>query len=199
MDLMSGGIELAWGPEDVLFKLAAAQLARRYGLPMNILAFATGAKTQDWQAGAQHALSLMGVLAAGDADLVAATGTIYGSRVFAFENVLLDAELWDIASRILEGFPVDDELLAVPVIEAVGPAGHFLDQDHTLVHMRERWRGRLFGAETWEAWEEAGRPEPKDRARERAREIVASHEPLALPDDVAAELQAIVDRETNDA
>ncbi|MBI3648866.1 MAG: trimethylamine methyltransferase family protein [Actinobacteria bacterium] len=196
MDLMSGGIGLAWGPEDVLFKLAAAQLARRYDLPMNIIAFGTGAKTQDWQAGAQHALSLMGVLASGDVDLVSATGTIYGSRVFAFENVLLDAELWDIAARILEGFPVSEDLLAVDVIEAVGPAGHFLDQDHTLAHMRERWRARFFGSESWEAWEAAGRPEPKDRARDRAREIVATHEPLPLPEDVERELHAIAARTT---
>ncbi len=103
MDLQSGGIDLAWGPEEFLFKLAAAQLARRYELPMNILGFGTGAKTQDWQAGAQHAIALMGIAVAGEADMIAATGTVYGSRVFAFENVLLDAELFDLTCHLLEG------------------------------------------------------------------------------------------------
>jgi trimethylamine--corrinoid protein Co-methyltransferase len=194
MDMMSGSLQLDWGPEDVLFKLAAAQLARRYDLPMNIMAFATGAKTQDWQAGAQHALSLMGVLAAGNVDLVSATGTLYGSRVFAFENVLLDAELWDLAATMLAGIPVTDEDLALPVIEDVGPGGHFLDQDHTLAHMRERWSGRFFARDTWEEWEALGQPEPKDRARDRAVELIASHEPIPLDQGVEVELRAIVAR-----
>jgi trimethylamine--corrinoid protein Co-methyltransferase len=161
---------------------------------MNIMAFATGAKTQDWQAGAQHALSLMGVLAAGNADLVSATGTLYGSRVFAFENVLLDAELWDLAATMLQGIPVTDDDLALPVIEDVGPGGHFLDQDHTLAHMRERWSGRFFARETWEEWEALGRPEPKDRARDRAVDLIASHQPIPLDEAVDRELQAIVAR-----
>jgi trimethylamine---corrinoid protein Co-methyltransferase len=194
MDMMSGSLQLDWGPEDVLFKLAAAQLARRYDLPMNIMAFATGAKTQDWQAGAQHALSLMGVLAAGNADLVSATGTLYGSRVFAFENVLLDAELWDLAATMLAGIPVTDDDLALPVIEDVGPGNHFLDQDHTLAHMRERWSGRFFAKDTWEEWEAVGRPEPKHRARDRALELIASHQPLPLDETVDRELRAIVAR-----
>jgi trimethylamine--corrinoid protein Co-methyltransferase len=197
MDMMSGSLQLDWGPDDVLFKLAAAQLARRYDLPMNIMAFATGAKTQDWQAGAQHALSLMGVLAAGNADLVSATGTLYGSRVFAFENVLLDVELWDLAATMLQGIPVTDEDLALPVIEDVGPGGHFLDQDHTLAHMRERWSGRFFARDTWEEWEALGRPEPKDRARDRAVDLIASHQPIPLDEAVDRELQAIVARYAN--
>ncbi len=196
MDLATGGIDLAWGPEDVLFKLAAAQLARRYELPLNILAFATGAKTQDWQAGVQHAVSLMGVLAAGDADMISATGTLYGSRVFSFEQVLLDAELFDLACRMLEGFTVTEEDLGLAAIEAVGPGGHFLAQPHTLTHMRERWMARFFGRETWEDWEAAGRPEPRDRARERALAILAEHEPMPLPDGVEEELIRIIEERT---
>ncbi len=192
-DLRSGGIDLAWGPEGFLFELAAAQLARRYELPMNILGFGTGAKTQDWQAGAQHAISLMGVAVAGEADLISATGTGYGSRVFAFENVLLDAELFDLTCHLLEGISVDDEALAFDVIEAVGPGGHFLAQAHTRAHMRELWMPRFFGRDTWEGWEAAARPEPRDLAHERVREILAEHQPEPLDEEVERELLRIID------
>lgn len=191
MDLRTGGIELAWGPEDVLFRSAAAQLARRYDLPFNTVICGTGAKTQDWQAGAQHAVSMMGLAAAGGGDLIAATGTVYGSRVFAFENVLLDAELFDLVARTLEGFSVTEEDLAVDVIEKVGPGGHFLAEPHTRRHMHERWKARFFGREAWEEWELLGRPEPRDRARERAREIVATHRPMPLPNE--ADLLRIIE------
>lgn len=202
MDLRSGGINLAWGPEEVLFKLAAAQLARRSRLPMNIVGFGTGAKTQDWQAGAQHALSLMGIALAGEADLIGATGTIYGSRVFAFENVVLDAELFDLVCHLLENVSVSDDDLALDVIEAVGPGGHFLAQAHTRAHMRELWAPRFFGRDTWEEWEAAGRPEPRHRAHERVRQIIAEHEPEPLPEDVERELLHIIEvheRETEGA
>jgi trimethylamine--corrinoid protein Co-methyltransferase len=193
MDLQSGGIDLAWGPEEFLFKLAAAQLARRYELPMNILGFGTGAKTQDWQAGAQHAIALMGIAVAGEADMIAATGTVYGGRVFAFENVLLDAELFDLTCHLLESIGVDDEALAFDAIQAVGPGGHFLAQAHTRAHMRELWMPRFFGRDTWEEWEGAGRPEPRDLAHERVQQILAEHEPEPLDEDVERELLRIID------
>ncbi|OFW78975.1 MAG: hypothetical protein A2Z48_05860 [Actinobacteria bacterium RBG_19FT_COMBO_70_19] len=194
MDLRSGGMNLAWGPEDVMLKLASAQLGRRYGLRINIQGFQTGAKTQDWQAGAQHALSLMTIAIAGTAELIAATGTIYGAGVWAHENVVLDAELFDIICRAVEGFEVSEDTLAFDTIREVGPGGHFLASPHTLAHMRDRWTAHLFGSETWEEWEAAGRPSTRERAHERVKQILAEHEPEPLPDDVTVELDRIVER-----
>jgi trimethylamine--corrinoid protein Co-methyltransferase len=193
MDLQTGGIELAWGPEDVLFKLGAAQLARRYRLPMNILSFATGSKTQDWQAGAQHAISLAGVALAGQADLISGTGCVYGSRVFAFENVLLDAELFSLVGRLLEDVPAEDDDLALEVIEAIGPGGHYLAETHTRAHMRELWMPTFFGRDSWEDWEVAGKPEARDRAHARVAEIIEQHQPEPLPEDVESELYNIIE------
>jgi trimethylamine--corrinoid protein Co-methyltransferase len=192
MDLRSGDMNPAWGGEDVLFKLASAQLARRLGLRMNIMGYGTGAKTADWQAGVQHAMSLMGVALAGSGELIASAGTLHGSRVFSHEQLVLDAELFGMVCHMLDGFTVTDDDMAVDVIEAAGPAGHFLDSPHTLAHMRERWMSELFGTDNWDAWIDAGRPEPKDRAREKARELLATHVPEPLPDDLDTELRAIV-------
>lgn len=195
MDLRSGDMDPAWGGQDVLFKLGAAQVARRLGLRMNIMGYGTGAKTADWQAGVQHALSLMGVALAGAGEMIASAGSLHGSRVFSLEQMVLDAELFGMVCTMLQGFTVTDEDLAVDAIEAAGPAGHFLDSPHTLAHMTEQWAGdTTFGREPWDAWVQAGRPEPKDRARERVREILATHEPEPIAEDLDRELQAIVAR-----
>ena len=194
MDLATGDMEPAWGGEEVLFKLGAAQLARRFGLPVNIGALNTGANSPDWQGGAQTTLSLMGLAIAGDTELISATGTLRGSSVFSFEQMVLETELFDMVCHMLEhGFPVTEEDLAVSVIEAVGPGGHFLAEPHTLAHMRERWRSSLFGKAGWAEWEAAGRPEPRDRARDRVRQILAEHRPEPLSEDVDRELRAIVE------
>ena len=81
-----------------------------------------------------------------------------------------------------EGVADTDEDLALEVIAEVGPGGHYLAAPHTLRHMRSQWRPRFFGREAWEDWEAAGRPQPPDRAWERALAIVAEHEPAPLQD-----------------
>jgi trimethylamine--corrinoid protein Co-methyltransferase len=192
MDLGSGSIACGWGPEENLFSLACGQLARRYGIPSELGAFGTGAKTQDWQAGAQHMLSAFTSYLAGG-DMLCATGTIYAGRVFAFEQVLLDSELVDIIHALEDGMSVSDEDLAVDVIDDVGPGGHFLAHPHTLRNMRRNWRPRYFDRATWEEWESSGEPSPRDRARERAREIVAEHRPEPLPEDAEEALLRVID------
>lgn len=196
MDLRTGGYRQDWGPEDTLLKLSFAQLARRYRVPINILALDTGAKTQDWQAGAQHSISLMAVAAAGRAEMIAATGGLYGAAVYDNVNVILDAELFDLVCTLLEGVPVTDETLALEAIVEVGRGGELLGHPHTLRHVRELWMPRTFGRETWEAWERAGRPDPRDRAREEVRRILADHRPEPLPEDVDRELVRIIEART---
>ncbi len=191
MDLWSGGLNLAWGPQETLFNLAAAQLAHFYELPLNIGAYQTGAKTADWQAGVQNTLSLLAAVSA-CADMLCACGTLYGARVFSLEQMLLDAELLDIVIAQLDGFPVTEEHLALEVIVEVGPGGHYLAHPHTLEHMREQWMTRFLGRETWEEWEATGRPEPKDRAREKARAILAEHAPLPLEEGLGEELLRMI-------
>jgi trimethylamine--corrinoid protein Co-methyltransferase len=119
---------------------------------------------------------------------------VYGSRVFAFENVLLDAELFSLVCHLLEDVPAEQDDLAVEVIEAVGPGGHYLAETHTRAHMRELWMPRFFDRDAWEDWEAAGRPEARDRAHERVATILAENEPEPLPEDVERELREMTER-----
>jgi len=192
MDLRSGAATCG-GPEDLLFQMASAQLARSYGLPSAIGTFATGAKLSDWQAGTENGLSGTSSWLAG-ADMLCGAGLLYGARVYSPTQLLLDAELFDAIAGMARGFGVSDDELAAEVIEEVGPGGHFLAADHTLRHMRELWQSRLFSRESWEEWEAEGRPEPRDRARERARQILAEHRPHPLPDGVDGRLIEVIER-----
>jgi trimethylamine--corrinoid protein Co-methyltransferase len=179
MELRSGGVT-GGGPEDVLLQAACIEMARFYGLPSCVGTFATGAREIDWQAGVENALSGAVSLLAG-ADIVCGAGLLQAARVFSFEQLLLDCEIFDILRVVAAGIPVDEERLAVEVIEAVGPRGHFMEQEHTLRYMREIWQPALLDRMPAEAWERAGRPSARDRARERARQILATHEPEPLP------------------
>ena len=190
MDLRSGLVACG-GPEDLLYQAASAQLARHYGLPVSVGTFAPGAKNADWQAGLENGLSGLVSLLAG-ADMLSGAGLLYAARVFALEEMVLDAEIFGLVRHLAAGIEVDDATLAVGVIDEVGPGGHFLAEDHTIEHMRALWQPRLFDRGTWEAWEAAGRPSARDRARERARSLLASHVPAPLEVGLEKELDAIL-------
>ena len=190
MDLRTGLVACG-GPEDLLFQMALAQLGHAAGVPVSIGTFATGAKSPDWQAGLENGLSGFASLLAG-ADLCSGAGLLHAARTYALDDLVLDAEIWSLLAHMGRGLSITDEDLAVDLIGSVGPAGDFLAEDHTLAHMRGLWQPRSFDRRSWDEWEAAGRPGPQERARERVRSILASHEPLPLPEGVPAELDAIV-------
>jgi trimethylamine--corrinoid protein Co-methyltransferase len=112
--------------------------------------------------------------------------------------MLLDTELFDLVRQIPLGFDVDDEALAVEVIDEVGPGEHFLGEQHTLHHFRQTWMSRFMDTSTWEAWEAAGRPEPPVHAAERTRQLLATHEPAPLPAGVEHEISEVIARHADD-
>jgi len=190
MDLRTGLVACG-GPEDLLFQMALAQLGHAAGVPVSIGTFATGAKSPDWQAGLENGLSGFASLLVG-ADMCSGAGLLHAARTYSLGDLVLDAEIWGLLAHLGRGLSISDEDLAVDVIASVGPAGDYLMEDHTLANMRGLWQPRLFDRRTWDGWEASGRPGPQERAAERVRSILASHEPLALPDGVPAELDRIV-------
>jgi trimethylamine--corrinoid protein Co-methyltransferase len=193
MDLWSGAANCG-GPEDLVFQMANAQLARAYGLKSMVGTFATGSKTSDWQGGVENGLSGFASWISG-VDMASGAGLLYAARVFSAAQLVLDAEVWDLLCSTSEGVQKwDPESLAVDVIDAVKPGGHFLDQDHTLTHMREVWQTKMFDRGNWEDWEANGRPVSKTRAVARAKEILETHEPYPLPDGAGDEIRRIVEQ-----
>ena len=196
MDLRSGGYRQDWGPEDTLLKLAFTQLAHRYRVPINVLTLDTGAKTQDWQAGVQHAVSQMAIAAAGRAEMITGTGTLHGAAVYDNVNVVLDAELFHVICDILEGISVTEETLALEAIAELAAGADLSAHRHTQQHLARLWTQATFDRLALEAWESAGRPDPRDRVREEVRRILAEHEPAPLPEDVDQELLRIIEVRT---
>lgn len=191
IDLSSGGMNTAWGTDEIFSAMVNTQLARRYGIPYSVWAFASGAKRPDWQAGAQAALSAM-AMALSPGHLINGAGSLYDDVVYSMAELVLDAELFEMLVRFAEGWRIDDDAISLETIEAVGPGGHFLGTPHTLANIRSFWRETVMDRSSWEAWEQAGRPDAAAAATDRARTLLAEHEPESLPEDVERELERIV-------
>jgi trimethylamine--corrinoid protein Co-methyltransferase len=93
------------------------------------------------------------------------------------------------------GIPIDSDFLGVDAIRDVGPDGNFLTHPHTLKHMRAtQWRPRLISRAGFEKWQAAGETTLMERAREQLARIRAGHRPIPIDPEIAATIQALVDR-----
>lgn len=191
MDLRTGGYT-GGGPEDFLFGAATNALADFYNVPLSMGSFATGAKEPNWQAGLENSLSTF-MASAVMSDMLLGVGLLHGSRIWSYEQMLLDCEIFDIVRKMMAGIVVDDETLALETIRAVGagPAGNYLAQKHTKKHARDLWLSRFLDRRPYSEWE-ARRDGPPDWARAKAQEILKSHQPAPLDPALAAELERIV-------
>jgi trimethylamine--corrinoid protein Co-methyltransferase len=178
------------GPEDFLFGAATNVLSDFYDIPLSMGSFATGAKEPDWQAGIENSLSTF-MASIVMSDMLLGVGLLHGSRIWSFEQMLMDCEIFDLVYQIMQGIVVDDETLALDAIRAVGPGGNFLAQKHTKKHMRDLWLPQFMDRRSYEVWEQK-RDGARDWAREKAKNILETHQPDPLDPKLEAELERIV-------
>ncbi len=117
-------------------------------------------------------------------------GTLSWGQYGSQEMAVICDELVYMVKKILSGFEVTDETLAVEVIRAVGQGGSFLSEDHTAKHFRkELFFPKLFRRQTMEQWASAGGKMIHEVAHERVQEILAKAGPVPLLPSADAELE----------
>ena len=178
------------GPEDFLFGAATNVLSDFYHMPLSMGSFATGAKEPNWQAGIDNSLSTL-MASISMSDMLLGVGLLHGSRIWSYEQMMMDCEIFDIVIRILQGIEVNPGTLALDTIQAVGPHGNFLTQKHTLKNMRQIWVPKYMDRRPYEVWQEKG-DGPRDWAKDRALEIYNSHQPDPLDPKISREFDRII-------
>jgi trimethylamine---corrinoid protein Co-methyltransferase len=178
------------GPEDFLFGASTNVLADFYNIPLSMGSFATGAKTPDWQAGIENCLSTF-MASIVMSDMLLGVGLLHGSRIWSYEQMIMDCEIFSIIHKVMQGVQVNDETLALDVIRKVGPEGNFLSQKHTLKHMRELFVPKYFDRRPYNIWEEK-RDGATDWAHTKAVQILQSHQPEPLDSTLLTELHNMI-------
>lgn len=192
LDMNSGAMNPAWGPEGLFAECAASAMARFYDVASVKSTMGTGSLQSDWTAGVQNSFSAMSSLLVGG-DFFTGIGSLHSDSIYSLMGLVLDSEIMEIMFEWANGYAFDEEALAVGTIEHVGPGGHFLGEDHTLTHMRDFFRSRVMNRQTWEDWDAAGRPDPRIAAEAEVRRILSEHEPDPLPEDLEKELDKIME------
>ena len=170
-----------------------SELAHFYDLPVFGLAGASDAKIPDQQAAAEAAFSLLLETLCG-VNLVHDVGYLESGKCYSLEQLVICDELINYVKHFMRKPEVNEETLALELIDQVGPHGDFLSSEHTLKHYKQDWYPRLFDRHNYESWAAAGSKTLRQRARQRVEAILATHQPEPLPRPVQEGLDAIVQR-----
>ncbi len=114
----------------------------------------------------------------------------------SFAQIVCDNELTASVRRILKGFEINDDAMAVDIIAAAMQGSHnFLGQKHTMRYLRsgEVQLTTLAERGTWETWEANSRLGMAERAQAEAMRLIQTHEVPSLSDDQEKELDQILD------
>jgi trimethylamine--corrinoid protein Co-methyltransferase len=196
-DMRTGNISYA-SVETALMGAAIAQIGSFYHLPSYAATSDTGSFELDAQAGYETAWTTILPIIAG-IDLVIAPGHLGAYTIASYEKLVMDNEILGAIKRILKGIEISEATLAVDVIEAVGPKGHFLAQRHTREqYARERWTPKISNRMGFYEWSKE-KLNLWDRARREAMEILGTHQPESIERDREEGIRNIVKEATKRA
>jgi len=188
LDLRKGDFA-AGAPEAVLMSVALIQLYKYYGIPVDAGWSVSDSKFLDVQVGYDKVpMMLMSVLAG--ADFISGFGLIDSGITASYSQLVIDNEAFSMVSRISQGITIDDEGLALDLIDKVGPGGNFLGERHTIkciTSRREHFFPTLFSR---------GKEVSEDivqRARKMASKLISSSQAEPLPADVQKDLNNILE------
>ncbi len=191
-DLRSGAMS-GGSPESALLSAACAQMAHFYDLTGGTSSGISDAKMPDFQSGAEKGYNHALVGNAG-ANLIYEAAGMHGSLLgFSLEGVVLDNDVIGACQRTIRGIEVTDDTLSLDSIRAavIGGPGHYLGSPQTLEIMQTEYLYPEIGDRlSQKEWHEVGRPKVLDRAAEKVREVLATHYPAHIPDEVDARIRA---------
>ena len=165
-----------------LTKAVENQISRSYRIPtLDPAPGPTSSKKPDFQIGYEKAVNaLVGALTG--SNIIEMHGALYGEITAHPLQAILDDDVAGMIGRFIEGVEVNDETIALDLIEQVGPIpGHYLNTAHT----REWWKKEQFVPRaaddlTYPEWMRAGKKDCLDYAKERMEEILATHK-VSIP------------------
>jgi trimethylamine--corrinoid protein Co-methyltransferase len=193
IDMRYGSLSIG-SPASALFASFAGTMGRYYGVPSRGGGALSDAKTVDYQAGLESML-LNAAAAWSDVDVVLhAAGILESYSTISPEKFVLDCELLRYLDRFQTGCDINEDTLALDLIEEIDPDDHFLAESHT-----QRWAGEAFlipeivDKRSHGDWADDGEMTAFEIAHERVEEQLASYDKPELDDDVQVDLDAMAE------
>ncbi len=170
------------------------EMGKYYDLPVFGLGGSTDSKVLDQQCGMEVSLSLMTALLHG-ANIVHDVGFMDSGMQSSLQLQVIANDTIGWLRAATAGVRVDDETLALDVIDELGPTGDYLSHDHTLRHYKEPFYSELADKGTHSQWVKRGATRMEQRAAQRVEEILTNHKPEPLLADVQRDIKKVIEQE----
>jgi trimethylamine--corrinoid protein Co-methyltransferase len=174
----------AW--EADMFYPVGVELAHLWGVP-TLAGVGTEADTSGWESALGIASNML-LCALCGAETASGLGLRETCTLLYPEALVLDSDIYHLVRVDAIGLDTSREALALDVVKAVGPRGHFLSQRHTRQHMRKLEFSEL----TAQLKEGGGYRDPIEVAQEKTNWILENHFPEPLDEGKQAELERIL-------
>ncbi len=127
-------------PEGALCIAYSARLAKAYGLPCRGSGTLNDAKVVSVQSGYESMMQLLVGCQERVNFIIHSAGIMDSYSAMSFEQFIVDLEIISTVKRFMSGLEINEETLAVDVLNSVGPGGEFITHKHTLAYCRkEPW------------------------------------------------------------
>ncbi len=179
-------------PETLMAYSAVADLAHWYGLPAWGLEMTSDIPQIDAQMGVEMMAQCQRAYLS-KVEMVHNAGIIGAGKLCAAEAVILADEIISYTQPAMQSLSTDMGLLteSIGIIDEVGPMGEYISHEHTLAHFRDFWYPDTFERDRFDPLEEIPEGKLQERLNSRARQLIETHQPALLPEDISNEIAAI--------
>jgi len=195
---MKYGLVTMGGPEFALLKITTAQMARFYKMPSRGGGILSDSLISDTQSGYEKMLTTL-VPAIAGVHYISGMGLNETENCQSLAQLVIDDELVSMVKRVLRGIEVDRDHLATDLIMSMGPGGQSLDSAHTVRFFRqELFDPTISNRDAYEGWSSRGSKSVRDRAADKARDILSQRPEHSLDSDTVNQLYDIVRKAEHD-
>ncbi len=168
------------------------RLAQYYNMPVFTTAGCSDAQTFDQQAGMEAGFNLL-ISGLAGGNLIHDLGYIGVGMTYSMEMLVLCNETVAMVKRMLRGYDINAETLALNVIEQVKPGGEFISQQHTYKNFKkELTNTNLLNRNNYDGWKVQGEKDFGEKANEEVHRILKQGNQAELPEDIVQGIKEVV-------
>ena len=184
-DMRTGNF-VGGAPEFALMNAAATQLAHFYDIPIYNSSALSDSKVPDIQAGYEKGITSAAVGLAGTNFIHHSAGFLESLLAIAYEQYVIDDDINGSIMRMVRGIEVNEDTLSVELIDKVCRGeGHYLGTQQSLELMTtEYYYPHTADRSRREDWDDSGGMDMRQRARQRAQEILDTHQPERIDPEI---------------
>ncbi len=190
MDPKTGAVNFG-SPESMLLAAGSSEMARHVHWPCSCGGIGPGAAVPGVQASVENATMAL-LCAMTGSEIMNGVGLVDNSTVLSYEQLLIDNDIVGLTISACRDIPIDDDSLAVGLIEKVGIGRSFLTEMHTLKHAREFYAPLIWSKDSFDAWSKRGKKDVMVVAKEKADTVLKEHKPEKLDAAILKRIDSIV-------